>query len=60
MIKWRRIRLVANIIRMGREKERNTYILLAGKPDVKRPLGGRRRRRVDNIKIDIGLVLWTI
>jgi hypothetical protein len=28
--------------------------ILVGKPNVKRPVGRSRRRRVDNIKIDIG------
>jgi hypothetical protein len=35
-----------------REK-RNAYRTLVGKPDGKRPLGRPRRRRVDNIKIDV-------
>jgi hypothetical protein len=33
--------------------KRNTYMILVGKPDVKRPLGRPRRRWVDNIKMDI-------
>jgi hypothetical protein len=39
----------------------NAYRILMGKPEGKRPLGRRRRRWVDNIKIDlrdIGMV-WT-
>jgi hypothetical protein len=28
------------------------YRLLVGKPERKRPLGGPRRKRVDNIKMD--------
>jgi hypothetical protein len=40
-----------------REK-RNTYRLLVGKPDGKRPLGRPRRRWVDNIKMDLGEVGW--
>jgi hypothetical protein len=34
-------------------EKRNTYRILVGKPEGKRPLGGRRRRWVDNIKIDL-------
>jgi hypothetical protein len=40
-----------------REK-RNAYRLLVGKPEGKRPLGRPRRRWVDNIKMDLGLVGW--
>jgi hypothetical protein len=32
---------------------RNAYRLLVGKPEGKRPLGRRRRRWVDNIKMDL-------
>jgi hypothetical protein len=35
-----------------REK-RNVYKLLVGKPEGKRPLGRPRRRRIDNIKMDL-------
>jgi hypothetical protein len=35
-----------------REK-RNVYRLLVGKPKGKRPLGKPRRRRMDNIKVDL-------
>jgi hypothetical protein len=34
--------------------EKNTYKLLVGKPEGKRPLERPRRRLVDNIKIDLG------
>jgi hypothetical protein len=40
-----------------REK-RNAYRLLVGKPEGKRPLGRRRRRWVDNIRLDLGEVGW--
>jgi hypothetical protein len=36
-----------------REK-RNTFWLLVGKPDGKRPLGIPAHRWVDNIKLDLG------
>jgi hypothetical protein len=34
-------------------EKRNAYTILVGKPEGKRPLGRPRRRRVDNIKMDI-------
>jgi hypothetical protein len=34
-------------------EKRNVYRLLVGKPEGKRPLGRRRRRWVDNIKMDL-------
>jgi hypothetical protein len=37
---------------------RNAYRILVGKPEGKRPLGRRRRRWVDNIKIDLGEIGW--
>ena len=40
------------------------YMVLVGKPEGKRPLGRPRRRRVDNIRMDLqevgcGYVDWT-
>jgi hypothetical protein len=40
-----------------REK-RNAYRILVGKPEGKRPQGRPRRRRVGNIKIDLGEIGW--
>jgi hypothetical protein len=41
-------------------EKRNTYRILVGKPEGKRPLGRPRRRWVDNIEMDgmvwIGLI----
>jgi hypothetical protein len=34
-------------------KKRNAYRILVGMPEGKRPLGKPRRRRVDNIKMDL-------
>jgi hypothetical protein len=34
-------------------EKRNVYRLLVGKPEGKRPLGRRRRRRIDNIKMGL-------
>jgi hypothetical protein len=33
---------------------RNVYRIFVGKPEGNRPLGRPRRRRVDNIKMDLG------
>jgi hypothetical protein len=38
--------------------KRNACVLLVGKPERKRPLGGSRRRWVDNIKVDFGEIRW--
>jgi hypothetical protein len=37
-------------------EKKNTYRLLAGKPERRRPLGRQRRRWVDNIRMDLGEV----
>jgi hypothetical protein len=37
---------------------RNAYRILVEKPDGKRPLGRSRRRRMDNIKMDLGEIGW--
>jgi hypothetical protein len=34
-------------------EKRNVYRLLLGKPEGKRPLGRPRRRWIDNIKMDL-------
>jgi hypothetical protein len=36
----------------------NSYRLLVGKPDGRRPLGRPRRRWVDNIRMDLVEVGW--
>jgi hypothetical protein len=48
---------------MGREcstngEKRNTYRILVGKPEGKRPLGRPRCEWVDNIKIDLREIRW--
>jgi hypothetical protein len=40
-------------------EKRNAYILLARKPEGKRPLERRRRRWVVNIMMDLGEVGWS-
>jgi hypothetical protein len=56
MIKPRRMRWAGHVARMG--DKRNTYRILVGKPEGKRPLGRPRRRWVDNIKIDLREIGW--
>jgi hypothetical protein len=50
-IKSRRMRWAGNVARMG--EMRNTYSILVGKPEGKRPLGRPRHGWVDNIKMDL-------
>jgi hypothetical protein len=40
-------------------EKRTAYRLLVGNSDENRPLGRPRRRRMDNIKMDLGEVGWT-
>jgi hypothetical protein len=56
IIKSRRMRSAGHVARIG--ENRNSYRLLVGKPEGKRPPGRPRRRRVDNIKMDLGEVGW--
>jgi hypothetical protein len=51
MIKLRRMRWAGHVVRMG--ETRNSYRILVGKPEKKRPLGRPRRGWVDNIKMDL-------
>jgi hypothetical protein len=37
---------------------RNAYRIMVGNPEGKRPLGRRRRRWVDNIKMDLREIRW--
>jgi hypothetical protein len=50
------MRWAGHVARMG--EKRNTYRLLMGKLEGKRPLGRPRCRWVDNIRIDLGEVGW--
>ena len=61
VIKSRRMRWAGHVVRMG--EERGVYRVLVGKPEGKRPLGRRRRRWMDNIRMDLqevgcGYVDW--
>ncbi|KAJ4427803.1 hypothetical protein ANN_25456, partial [Periplaneta americana] len=46
-----RLRWAGHVARMG--ESRNTYRVLVGRPEGKRPLGRPRRRWEDNIKMDL-------
>jgi hypothetical protein len=41
-------------------EKQNTYRLLVGKPEGKRPLGKARRKWVDNNTMDLGEVGWVM
>jgi hypothetical protein len=40
------------------EEKRNAYRKLIGKPEGKRPLGKRRHKWMDNIKMDVRGIEW--
>jgi hypothetical protein len=50
------LRWAGYVAQMG--ENRNSYRLLVGKPEGKRPLGRARRGWVDNIRMDLGEVAW--
>jgi hypothetical protein len=52
VIKSRRMGLAGHVARMG--EGTGAYRVLVGMPDGRRPLGRPRRRREDNIKMDLG------
>jgi hypothetical protein len=56
MIKSRKMTWAGHVARMG--EKRNACRILVGKPEEKKPLGGPRRRWVDNIKTDLGEPGW--
>jgi hypothetical protein len=58
MFKSRRMRWAEHVARMV--EKRNTYRILVGKPEGKRPLGRSRRRWVDNIKMDLRETEWGV
>jgi hypothetical protein len=55
-VKSRRIRWAGHVARMG--EERKVYKVLVGKPEGKRPLGRRRRRWEDGIRMDLREIGW--
>ena len=56
VIKSTRMRWAGHVPRVG--EERGVYRVLVGKPEEKRQLGRRRRRWVDNIRMDLQEVGW--
>jgi hypothetical protein len=56
IIKSQRMRWAGHVARMG--EKRNSYRLLVGKSEGKRPLERPRRRWEDNIRMDLGEVGW--
>jgi hypothetical protein len=56
IIKSRRMRWAGHVARMG--DKRNAYRILVGTPEEKRPLGRPRRRREDNIRMDLREIGW--
>jgi hypothetical protein len=57
MIKSRRMRWAGNVACMG-GGGRNTYRILMGRPEGKRPLRTPRRRWEDNVKMDLRETGW--
>ena len=51
VVKSRRMRWAGHVARMA--EERGVHRVLVGKPEAKRPLGRRRSRWEDNIKMDL-------
>jgi hypothetical protein len=51
MIKPRRMRWARHVARVG--EMRNSYTILVGRPEGKRPFGRPRRRWEDNIRVDL-------
>jgi hypothetical protein len=55
---WLQIRTMVRAGSTNGEK-RNAYRILVGKSEGKRQLGRPRRRWVDNINIDLGVIEWS-
>ena len=51
MIKSTRLRWAGHVAKM--EEDRNAFKILTGKPTGKRPFGRPRRRREDNIRMNL-------
>jgi hypothetical protein len=58
IMKWRRVKWVGHVARMGEKRKAYTSSLLVGKPEGKRPLGRPRRGWADNIRMDLVEVGW--
>jgi hypothetical protein len=46
------------MLQAWKERGMDTYSVLVGKPEKKRPLGRPGRRRQDNIEINLGGIRW--
>jgi len=57
VLKSGRMGCAAHVARMG-WMERNAYKILIRKPERNRPLGRPRRRREDNIRLDLRGIGW--
>jgi hypothetical protein len=58
IIKWRRMRWVGHVARMG--EKRDAYMLLVGKREGKRPLGRPRRSCMNSIKVNLVEIGWGV
>jgi hypothetical protein len=56
VIKARRMRWAGHVAHLG--EVRGAYNILVGKPEGRRQLGRPRRRREDNIKMDLGEIAF--
>jgi len=56
VIKWRRMESAGHVARMGEERE--VYRALVGKPEGRSPLGRRKCRWVDNIRMNFQQVRY--
>jgi hypothetical protein len=56
MIKSRRMRWAGHVVQMA--ERRTVYSILLGKSEGRRPLGRPKRRRVNNIKMDLREIEW--
>jgi hypothetical protein len=57
-IKSRRIRWAGHVARLG--DDIRVYIVLAGKPEGKRPLGRPRHRWEDGIRVNLRKIGWGV
>jgi hypothetical protein len=55
-MKSRIMRWAGHVVRL--KKKRNSYRILVGKPEGKRPLGKPRRRWLGNINMDLREIGW--
>jgi hypothetical protein len=56
IIKARRMRLAGHVAQIG--EKRNSYRMLVGTPEGRRPLGRPKRRWLNNIRMDLVEVEW--